>query len=138
MESSEERSAGGHHPGAAPVDNYLTFAHENAGFVLDGLEDATVRHDLDRVIEVGDVLELRTPGGTVFAYADVEDVWLAPVRLAQPDMVFVDDRNHPSSSPIDLLDRLEGHYPDADLNLSSEVTIIYFSAWHPWGDSSGE
>jgi hypothetical protein len=105
---------------------YLTFAHQNAGYVLDGVEDATIRVGLDRDFTPGQRIELRTPGGTIFAHAVVEEAYGSRVGLAHHDTVVVDGRNHPSESQRDLLAALRGHYPEADIDYGTEVTIIYF------------
>jgi len=117
---------------------HLRFAHRNVGLVLDGEEDATVRYGFERDLEAGDTVELLTPGGTVFALAEVGEVWTAPIRLAQPDMVFVDDRAHPATSPMDLFERLREHYPEEELLLTDEVTVIYFDVQQIGGESGGE
>lgn len=105
------------------TDGYLRFAHPNVGYVIDGLEDATVRLDLEREFAVGDVVELRTPGDTVFGAATVEDVKDCEVRHAWVDM-WSDERIHPSTGIVDLLERLQGHYGD-DVDLKTDVTVIY-------------
>jgi hypothetical protein len=105
---------------------YLTFAHQNAGYVLDGVEDATIRVGLDRDFTPGQRIDLRTPGGTIFAHAIVEKAYESRVGLAHHDTVVVDGRNHPSKSQKDLLTSLRGHYPETEIDYDTEVTIIYF------------
>lgn len=108
------------------IDAYLRFDHPNVGYILDGLEDATVRYDFDRDLATDDLVRLLTPNGMAFAVAIVVDVWTAPLRLAHHDMTVADGRNHPSDGALDLFHRLREHYPDADLDGDTEVTVISF------------
>lgn len=107
---------------------YVTFAHANVGYVLDGLEDATVRYQFERAdrIDAGDRIELRTPSGKTFAIAEVVDIWTCPLRLAYHDTVVVDDRNHPADDALDLFERMKTHYGDDHPDYDDEVTVIYF------------
>lgn len=110
---------------ARPTDKYLTFAQSLVGKVIDGDEDATIRVGLERDIERGDELELRTPSGTVFGTATVEDIYETRVGLAYHDTVVVDGRSHPSEGKQDLLDRLRTHY-DQEIWYDTGVTVVYF------------
>lgn len=118
------------------TQGHLRFAHANVGYVLDGLEDATVRYDFERELTPGDVVELLTPNGSVFAVAEVEDVWSCEARLAHHDMVVADGRSHPSEGTLDLLERLKQHY-SADVGLTDEVTVIYFDVIQAGPDRAG-
>lgn len=109
------------------TDAYLRFDHPNVGYVIDGEEDATVRYAFDRDLEPGQKVKLLTPGGNVFGYARIEDVWTCPLRLAYIDMTVTDGRSHPAKDTAELHDRLEDHYPDAELTGETEVTLIYFN-----------
>jgi len=122
----EDRESCECHECAEGYQSYLKFAHENIGLVIDGYEDATIRVGLDRDFTPGQRIELRTPGGTIFAHAVVEKAYGSRVGLAHHDTVVVDGRNHPSESQRDLLAALRGHYPEADIDYGTEVTIIYF------------
>lgn len=121
-----------HEDGGADLDGseqpapYLKFGHENIGFILDGYEDATIRAGLEREFQAGDTVELRTPKDRVFGDAEVEEVYESRVGQALIDAVFVDDRNHPSSSNDDLLNRLQQHY-SRDVTFDTPVTVIYFA-----------
>lgn len=105
---------------------YLRFDYPNVGYVIDGLEDATVRFELDRDFEEGEWVQARTPENNVFGYIEIEKVSKGPIRSAQPKMCYVDGREHPSTSPNDLLERLERHYPDAEIALRDDVSTVYF------------
>lgn len=105
---------------------YLRFAPANVGYVIDGVEDATVRYGFDRDIEEGDTLKLLTQGNNLFGYAIVEDVFQASVNHVAYDVLKVDKREHPATDTMDLLDRLQKHYPDEEIGIDSEVTVIYF------------
>jgi len=107
---------------------YLKFGYPNVGYVIDGLEDSTIRVGLEREFEVGQRIELRTPKGVVFGHATVEEVYTTRVELAHHDVVVTDGREHPSESKHDLLTSLRGHYPDAGVRYDTEVTVIYFDA----------
>lgn len=108
------------------LKKHLKFDHPNVGYVLDREEDATVRHGLERDFNEGEWIQARTPSGNVFAYLEIEDVWHATLRHVHADTLFVDDRAHPSDSAMDLLERMRSHYPDADLDMDTVVTVIYF------------
>jgi hypothetical protein len=111
--------------GSERTDNYLRFAHENIGCIVDGYEDATIRVGLDRDIQTGDRVELRSPKNRVFAVADVKEVYETRVGNALFDTVFSDGRNHPASNADDLLDRLRKHYDD-DVMFDTDATVVYF------------
>jgi uncharacterized protein YqfB (UPF0267 family) len=103
----------------------LKFAHANVGYVLDGLETATVRYDHDHDFQEGDTLELATPDGTVFATATVTSAVTVPVRHAYQSLTSM-GADHPSTSATDLLDRLNDHYDDqVDLD-DDEVQVVGF------------
>lgn len=108
------------------TDAYLRFDYPNVGYVLDRQEDATVRYDFERELDVGQRVQLLTPGGTVFAIAEIEDVWTCPLRLAYADMVFVDGRSHPATDVHDLASQLNEHYADHVIKYDDEVTLVYF------------
>lgn len=108
------------------ISAYLGFAYPNIGYVIDGLKDATVRVGLERGFEEGQHIELRTPEGNVFGYAEIVDVYEPRLGAAWFDMTAVDDRNHPADSTTDLLDRLRSHYPGQKIDLDTRVTVIYF------------
>lgn len=108
------------------TDAYLRFDHPNVGYVLDGREDATVRYGFDRDLEADQRVELHTPGGTVFAIAEIEDVWTCPLRLAYHDMVQVDGRAHPATDTHNLAVRLNTHYQGQVIDYDDEVTVVYF------------
>lgn len=108
---------------------YLRFAYPNVGYVIDGEEDATVRYGFERGIHSGDLFGLRTPGDTQFAIARIEDVYGTRVGTARFELIS-DGRNHPADSDTELLERLQSHYPDADIGLDTEVTVIYFNVVH--------
>lgn len=108
--------------------NYLRFDYPNVGYVIDGKEDATVRYELEREFAVGDTIQCRTPGGAVFAHAEIEDVWTAPLRNVYTQMVGLDGRNHPAEGVNDLYNRMRGHYPE--IQRDDEVTVPYLDVWH--------
>jgi len=108
---------------------YLRFGYPNVGYVIDGKEDATVRYGFERGINAGDLFGLRTPGDTQFAIARIEDVYSSRVGTARFELIN-DGREHPADSDTDLLERLQSHYPDANIALDSEVTVIYFDVVH--------
>lgn len=105
--------------------SHLKFDHPNVGYVIDGLEDATVRYDLEREFEEGEWVQARTPENNVFGYIEIEEVWTGPLRLAYSDMTVVDERKHPSSNAGDLHRRMEKHY-DRTFSGGEEVTVVYF------------
>lgn len=104
---------------------YLRFDYPNVGYVIDGLEDATVRYGFDRDLNPGDTIKLLTPAGNIFAIAEVVDVWTAPLRLAYFDMTVADGRTHPAEGTLDLHERMNGHYTD-NIALTDEVTVVEF------------
>jgi hypothetical protein len=104
------------------TDPSLKFAHANVGYVLDGLETATVRYGLDREIQADDLVVFLTPGGQPFAQAVVRDVVQVPVRHA---MMPLQAEAHPADDVFDLLDRLNGHYDD-DLTMDTPVQVVKF------------
>lgn len=113
---------------------YLRFDYPNVGYVIDGREDATIRYGLHREFDVGEVVKLLTPDDVVFGHAEIEDVWVAPVRLAYTDMTFVDGRNHPAESTNDLCERLRTHYSDESISYDDTVTVIYFELLQVGGE----
>lgn len=114
---------------APATDDYIRFDHPNVGYVIDGVEDATVRYGFDRDLQTGDRIKLLTPEGTVFAYAVVEDVWTTELSKAYFDMTATDGRCHPASGTMDLLGRLGRHYESESIHLDDEVTVVYFDVY---------
>ncbi|GCF16269.1 hypothetical protein Harman_42040 [Haloarcula mannanilytica] len=108
--------------------DYLKFGYPNVGYVIDGLEDSTIRVGLERDFEVGQRIELRTPKNTVFGHGTVQDIYTSRVEVAHHDVVVVDGREHPSESKHDLPTSLRDHYPDAEVRYDTEVTVVYFDA----------
>jgi len=114
-----------HYEGEKIPTGYLTFDHPNIGYIIDDLEDATIRVALEREFTPGQEIALQTPKGRVFGIATVEDVYQCRVEQAYFDAAQADNRNHPASSTQDLLERLRSHYPDREIHYDTEVTTIY-------------
>lgn len=110
----------------------VKFDHPNVGYVLDGLETATVRYEFEHNVQPGHVLRLLTPGGEQFAQAVVTNVTHVPVRHAYISLRSM-DATHPSGDAPDLLNRLNGHY-DAEIRMDSPVQVIQFELLDGDGD----
>lgn len=102
----------------------LKFAHTNVGLVLDGLETATVRYQLEPDVASGDILQFQTPNGRAFAYTRAATTYHVPVRHAYHTLQQMDVQ-HPASGTHDLHDRLNQHY-QADVTMDDAVDIIAF------------
>jgi hypothetical protein len=105
----------------------LLFDSDYRDALLDGRKTATVRYDLDEDLSPGDRVELRTtdPGlsSESFGMATVADVVQTTVGDA---LSAVEDRGyqHNAESVADLWNALDGHYPDADIRLSTNVSVV--------------
>lgn len=110
----------------------VKFEHPNVGYVLDGLETATVRYEFEHNVQPGNVLRLLTPGGREFARAVVRIASHVPVRHAYISLRSMGGI-HPSDDAADLLNRLNGHY-DAEIRMDSPVQVIRFELLDGDGD----
>lgn len=108
------------------TDSCIHFDHKSIGLVIDGDEDAIIRADLEKNVEVDDTVELKTPKGHTFAYAEIEDVYESRVGQAYFDAVFTDNRSIAANSDEELLDHLKRHY-SRDTTFDTPVTVIYFA-----------
>lgn len=113
-------------------DAYLRFDYPNVGYVLDGVEDATVRYDFERDFNLGQIISLKTPGGNIFGHAEVKNLVGIPVNEAVREMD-ADGRHHPAEDTADLMDRLAEHYPEAGIGPDDYVTIVYFDVYQSSG-----
>lgn len=108
------------------TEQYLKFAHQNIGFIIDEYEDATIRVDLERDFEEGDRVELLSPKDRVFGIVEVEETYQSRLGQAYFDAVFHDDRNVAASSDEELLENMNQHY-SKKVTFDTDVTVIYFN-----------
>lgn len=107
------------------MNGYLRFGYKNVGYAIDGKETATVRYQLDRQFRTGQYIALRTPGDTVFAIAEVEDLWIGQVRDA---LEYIEDQGftHPAATTHGLCRRLNEHYTSPVIRPDDTVTVVGF------------
>lgn len=106
------------------TDESIKFAEEYVTPIAKGEKTATVRHDLDFDVRVGDVLTARLPDGTEFTTLRVRRV--AQCNAVEVLSIFeVFQEFHGADTVDELLESLNEHY-DTAIRPSTTVHVIGF------------
>lgn len=107
----------------------LKFANKHVEPILKGKKTATLRVGLDEDLPIGARFQLCNENGYRFASAIVDDRGYTTVDMAAR-MDFDGHRNY--RSPEDLVEELEGYYPDEEIGEQTRVEIVYWDWEELW------
>jgi len=106
------------------TDAYLRFVDVLIGDILSGKKKATVRYQLERDIEVGEVIAAIDEDGDVFAELTVEGVFeMTPAQVIEYGVA-----QYEGHSVEFLVERLRELYDDDTIDRDTPVTVVL------WGD----
>ena len=106
------------------TDAYLRFVDPLIGDILGGKKKATVRYQLERSFDVGDVIAAIDEDGDVFAELTVEGVFeMTPAQVIEFGVA-----QYEGHSTEFLVERLRELYDDDSIDRDTPVTVVL------WGD----